>query len=202
MDFVLQSAAPQQMNTAFVNSSVTDNIQKKMMTVPGALLFRGIRSWSERSVLYCYFPSFSFPLACDWCGFDIRLSTAAFFYGRKGFFEKQVLPTFSLTQDHLLQHLYMLAFDFIIPEEYSCLIISKNSFLRPLNRWLSFGYWTSLRLLPSEHTGARGRCYHAHHFFDTTSCWSLTISNILPRFLMKARSPFPSVTSVRLAEAW
>lgn len=47
MLFVLQSAAPQQMNTAFVNSPVTDNIPNKMMKFPGGLLYRWIRSQKD-----------------------------------------------------------------------------------------------------------------------------------------------------------
>lgn len=88
----------------------------------------------------------------------------------------------------------------IIP--MSCLIASKNSFWKSLNPLFSFGYWTAQKLLPSERTDGRGKCYHVHHFFDTTFCWSLTISNILRRFLTEASSSFPSVTPVRLADAW
>ena len=45
-----------------------------------------------------------------------------------------------------------------------------------------------------------GRCYHAYHVFNTTSCWSLTTSNLRAGFLMKANSPFPSVIPVQLPE--
>lgn len=195
MHFDLQSAAPQQMNIAFVNSPVTDKGQSKMMKFPGALLFRQIRSWSERSVLYCYFSPFSLPLACNWCFWHKGMSTATVFMAEKIFLKSKFFQHFPLLKTTFFKHLHMLAFDFIIPEEYSCLTVSKNSFLKLLNPLLSFGYWTAQRLLPSEQTGANGRCYHAHHFFNTTRCWSLTISNILPRFLMKASSPFPPVRS-------
>lgn len=52
MHFVLQSAAPQQMNAAFVNSPATDNIQNKMMTFPGALLFRGKLEAGQKDLLF------------------------------------------------------------------------------------------------------------------------------------------------------
>lgn len=86
--FALQSAAPQQMNIVFVNSSITDKIQNKTMKFPGALLSRGIRSWSERFVLYCYSSPFPLPLACSWCVFDIRECKQQQFLCQKRFFLK------------------------------------------------------------------------------------------------------------------
>lgn len=54
--------------------------------------------------------------------------------------------------------------------------------------------------MPPKHSSAHGRCYHGEHLLNAASFWSLTTSNLLLRLLMKANSPLPSVTGVRLAE--
>lgn len=58
----------------------------------------------------------------------------------KIFLKSKFFQHFPLLKTTFFKHLHMLAFDFIIPEEYSCLTVSKNSFLKLLNPLLSFGY--------------------------------------------------------------
>lgn len=123
MHLVLQSAASWQMNAVSANSPVTGKFQREMMKFTSEAL---------EAVQEDLFFIINFPLPSSTrmqlvrCVFDKRECQHQEFLWQKNSFEKQLLPTHLLTQHHLLQHLHILAFDFITPEEYSCLTVSKT----------------------------------------------------------------------------
>lgn len=104
-------------NAVSANSPLTDTFQRKMTAFTWVILFRGIRSCSGRSVLYYCFSPFLFHshAVAKMFFWQKGMPTATALMAERLFFEKQDLPTHFLTQDHLLQHLHIFAFEFYYP---------------------------------------------------------------------------------------